>query len=110
MNYCVTLNVEIKGNQCLQLGDKHIIPWDYRDLIESSCGWTVVNEENIGLAKSFSTKLNKGIIELTQNREAYQRFEIRHGMGTINDVLKFYKELFKDCKDHPFAEIYGSVI
>jgi hypothetical protein len=110
MNYCVSLKVKIEGNRNLQLGDGHVLPWEYQDLIEASSGWIFVNGEDLGLAETFITKLEKGIIELSQHREDYQRYEVRHGMGTINEALIFYRNLLKDCREYPFADVFGSVV
>ena len=110
MDYCVSLKVKVEGNRNIQLGDEHILAQEYQDLIEASSGLVVVNGENLGLAKTFITKLEKGIIELSQHREDYQRYEICHGLGTIDEVLTFYKDLLKSCREHPFADVFGSIV
>ncbi|MBW7571990.1 hypothetical protein [Caproiciproducens faecalis] len=109
MKYQVFLRVYTKEGQWISVGEKHPIVWTVRDLISASCGWTVLNQENIGSAKAFIPLLQRGIIELTHHESDYSNFEAMHGLGTLKDTLEFYRDLLNDCIDHPFCELYGVV-
>ncbi len=110
MKYNVFLRMQLQEGQWVTLGDNHTIPWETRDLVAASSGWSIINQESVGLASSLVPKLEKGIWELTQSPDFYSQYEILHGLGTINDTLDFYKDLLQDCKDHPFTELYGNVV
>lgn len=109
MNYCVLLKLKIRENEWRKAGECHVISWNIRDLIAASSGWTILNEENFGPANSFLPVLQKGILELSQHAQAYIRFEVKHGVGTIRDTLLFYKGLLNDCKDYPLFDLYGYI-
>jgi len=42
--------------------------------------------------------------------ECYSLFELKHGIGAIDTMLKFYNELLKECREYPFAELSCKVI
>lgn len=109
MQYCVLLQLKIEENQWIHAGETHVVPWDFRDLIAASSGWIILNEENFGPANDFIPRLQKGVLELSQNPNSYKRFEVRHGFGTIQDTLLFYEGLLSDCKDHPLFDLYGYI-
>jgi|GEM_PF-962665 len=110
MKYRVLLRVKMQNDSWVAIGEEHTILWDTRDLITASSGWTVLNQEDAGSAGAFIPLLEKGIIELTQHELCYHNYEISHGLGTINDILKFYRNLLKACKEHPFTEVYGCIV
>ncbi len=110
MKYRIFLRMKIQESNWMTMGDNHIILWNIRDLIAASSGWFIMNEESVGLACALIPKLQKGILELTQSSNTYANYEISHGMGTIQDVLDFYKDLLKDCQQHPYTELFGSII
>jgi hypothetical protein len=109
MNYSIQLRVKMQNDNWIPLGDRYNISWDLRDLIEASCGWSVINCQTAGTASEFIPKLKKGILELTNHPQAYENYEIEHGLGTIKEVLTFYESFLSECQGHPFAEIYGCV-
>ncbi len=110
MDYRVFLRLKLQDGKWITMGEKHIIPWDMRDLIAASSGWSVMNQESSGLASAIVPKLEKGILELTQSPNVYSQYEILHGLGAIQDALKFYQNLLQDCKEHPFTELYGDIV
>lgn len=110
MIYSVLLRMQLQEDNWITMGEDHRISWDIRDLIEASSGWSVINDESMGLASSLAPRLEKGIWELTQNPDQYTHYEILHGLGTIRETLSFYQKLLQDCKDHPFTELYGNVV
>ena len=110
MDYCVSLRVKMKELEWITMGRNHCIPWTVGELVAASSGWTVINEEPMGLACSLVSDLQKGIMELTEHRDTYIGFEVKHGMGTIQEVLEFYQDLLKDCKEYPFTEVYGAIV
>ena len=110
MKYQVTLRVQLQEEKWVAMGEDHIILWDIRDLVAASSGWVVLNQKNIGLADAFIPVLEKGLWELTQHTHVYDDYEISYGPGTISDTTIFYRNLLKDCKEHPFTELYGSVV
>lgn len=109
MNYCVSLRIQLDGNQWMTVGKNHVIPWNVKDLIMASSGWTVINDDTAGAADSLTSNLQKGILELTNCPDRYIHYEVEHGIGTIKEVLKFYEGLLKDCKDHPYTKVYGQI-
>lgn len=110
MKYRVILQMDLSDSQRISLGNDHVFLWDTRDLIAASSGWIVLNQEDIGPAQSFIQLLERGILELTQSADSYQKYEVLHGLGTIRDTLRFYRELLEDCKEHPYTELYGQII
>jgi len=42
--------------------------------------------------------------------ERYSLFELKHGLGAIETMLKFYSGLLKECREYPFAELCCKVI
>ncbi|MGX8710120.1 hypothetical protein [Clostridium sp. KNHs216] len=110
MKYRVYLCVKMQSDKWVTIGGNHSILWDLRSLIEASSGWTVLNQEDIGPADSFIPRLEKGILELTQHTEAYRNYEVFYGIGTIDNAVAFYTGLLKDCKTHPFTELYGCIV
>jgi hypothetical protein len=110
MDYRILLRMQVQENQWVTLGESHIIRWNYRDLIAASSGWVLMNQISSGLATALLPKLNKGIMELTESKKSYDDFEIQFGPGTINEVLKFYQNLQKDCREHRYTEVYGSIV
>lgn len=109
MDYCVSLRVRADGDQWLTVGESHCIPWNVRDLITASSGWTVINDNTAGDADTLASDLQKGIWELTNCPDNYIHFEVEHGMGTIGEVLAFYKELLDDCRKYPYTSVYGKI-
>lgn len=110
MKYRVFLRMQMQEDKWMTMGESHIIPWDIRDLVAESSGWAIMNQQSSGLASALVPELQKGILELTQSPHVYNNFEIAHGLGTIKDVLQFYKELLQDCQRYPYTELYGSII
>ncbi len=110
MDYRVFLRLQLQEGKWITMGDNHIIPWDMRDLIAASSGWSVMNQESSGLASALVPKLEKGIWELTESPNLYYNYEISHGLGTIRETLEFYQNLLQDCREHPFTELYGDIV
>lgn len=110
MQYQVSLGKKLEDGGRVTFGALHTLPWDLRDLIELSSGWTIVNHQRADFASELVPKLEKGIMELSNRREAYSFFQVKHGMDTIDDTVNFFHGLLGDCKDYPFAELYGEVI
>lgn len=110
MEYNVVLRIKVRENSWIRIGEEHRILWETRGLIEASSGWTLLNQVGIGSAASLVPLFEKGIWELTQSADSYLSYEALFGMGTIRDTLEFYRNLLKDCKGHPYAELYGEVV
>lgn len=110
MNYLVSLQIQGNNNQNIRLGETHSILWDTRDLIYASSGLAVFNQQDIGPAKAMIPILEKGILELSQNTSSYARYDILFGLGTVKDVLEFYRGLLSDCMAHPYMELYGCIL
>lgn len=94
----------------MTLGKSFKILWENRDLIAASSGWIVFNQESIAPADSLIPTLEKGIFELTQRQNVYRGYEIKHGIGTVQETLDFYRELLAACKERPYAELYGKIV
>lgn len=109
MDYHVLLQIKIKDDQKIELGEGHHILWDVRDLIYASSGLAILNQQDIGSAKALVPMLQKGILELSQDPSSYAQYEILYGLGTIDDALAFYRSLLTDCIAHPYAELYGCI-
>jgi hypothetical protein len=92
------------------MGESHTVPWENRDLIAATSGWSVMNQEAISPASVLMPNLEKGIWELTNCPDCYVEFEVKHGLGTIKEVLLFYRGLLQDCLEHPFTELYGAIV
>lgn len=110
MNYSVSLRIKVDGNRWMTVGKDHVIPWNVKDLIMASSSWTVINDDTANEAESLIANLQRGILELTNSPDQYIHYEVEHGIGTRRDVLEFYKGLLKDCKEYPYARIYGHVV
>jgi len=110
MNYRVSLRMQVQENEWVTLGESHMILWNYRDLIAASSGWILMNQVSFGLATALLPELDKGIMELTESKNAYTEYEIHYGPGTICEVLEFYRGLQQDCRGHRYTEVYGSII
>lgn len=102
--------MKIQDHNWVTMGDPHTIPWDNRDLIAASSGWSVMNQQAISPASVLVPNLEKGILELTNRPDSYMEFEVKHGLGTIKDMLLFYRGLLQDCREHPFTELYGAIV
>lgn len=109
MNYSIFLQLKVHENECINMGKNHIISWDTRDLIEASSGWFIFNQDRVRLASELIPMLQKGILELTQDPQSYEYYEMIHGYGTIKSVLVFYGNLLEDCRQYPYAELHGSM-
>lgn len=109
MNYSIELRMELPEKEFVSMGELHTIPWENRDLVEASSGLSFVNGDSVGLASSIVAKLEKGIWELTNCPDCYQQYEVKHGLGTVKEMLAFYRNMLQDCRDHPFASLYGEV-
>jgi len=110
LNFSILLRMQLQEGKWVTMGDTHIIPWENRDLITASSDWSVMNQEVVRPASVLIPKLEKGIWELSNCPDCYQEYEVKHGIGTIVDMLKFYRDLLQDCLEHPFAELYGSLV
>lgn len=110
MYYHIILRIKLKDDDWMTIGNEHKIPWDTRNLIEASSGWTMLNQQSVGAASAFIPYLEKGILELTNSESDYLDYEVQHGLGTIRDTLEFYKTLLEDCKAHPYSELYGNIV
>lgn len=108
VNYQGFLRVRIQKNELATIGNKHSFSWETRSLVEASSGWTVLNQGAKPIAETVPL-LEHGILELTQNRQSYLSYEIQFGIGTIDSTLEFYRALLEDCRQYPFAELYGCV-
>lgn len=109
MKYRIYLRVKVQEDNWVTIGENHDILWDYRDFINASCGWRIINQENLGKASDLIPKLRRGIIELEDSPETYLEFERAHGLGTTDSVLQFYKALINDCERYPFSDLCGCV-
>lgn len=110
MEYCVVLRIKVQENNWILVGDNHKTLWEIRGLIEETSGWTILNQEKIGSAASLIPLFEKGIWELTKSADSYLSYEVLGGLGTIQDTLKFYRNLLDDCREHPYAELYGEIV
>lgn len=110
MEYRVVLRVKVRQNNWIPVGDEHRTLWEIRGLIEGSSGWTLLNQETIGLAASLISLFERGILELSNSPDSYLSYEVLGGLGTIQDTLEFYRSLLKDCREHPYAELYGEIV
>ncbi|HVI41888.1 MAG TPA: hypothetical protein VM577_14655 [Anaerovoracaceae bacterium] len=109
MKYRFYLRLKLQDDNWVEVGNRHEIEWDNRDLIKASSGWLIVNQEKIGTASDLIPKLHKGIIELKNSSETYMEYELNHGLGTIKNVLAFYEELLQDCNQFPYTELCGCI-
>lgn len=109
MDYHISLRMKLKEDNWVRMGETHVVPWNTRDLIAATSGWSIMNQESAGLASELVPYLEKGIWELANRPEQYIHYEIEHGVGTIKEILKFYTDLLQDCREHPFTELYGAV-
>jgi len=109
MKYSFSLRLKIQEEKWIVMGDKHIITWEIRDLITASSGWFIIHQGSKKFASELIPILQKGIFELTELRQKYNIYEALHGLGTIESVIKFYKELLVDCLQYPYTELYGCV-
>ena len=109
MKYRFYMRLNIPDGNSVKVGNIHEIQWDTRDLIKASSGWMIVNQEKAADASDLIPKLHKGILELKNSSEAYFKYELNHGFGTIKNTLAFYEDLLQDCKQYPFAELCGTV-
>lgn len=110
MTYRAYLRIELQKGQWMTLGEPHILPWKMRDLVGAASGWEIMNQQSAGNAAALIPKLNRGILELTNNASQYIILEVGHGIGATRTVLQFLKSLLKDCESHPFTEVYGELI
>lgn len=109
MKYGFSLRLKLQEKKWMVMGEKHIISWEIRDLITASSGWFIIHQDRAKLASELVPILRKGILELTQPNQKYSIYEALYGYGTIESVLKFYKELLYDCLQYPYTELYGYV-
>ena len=109
MKYRFYLRVRLQNDSWVKVGESHEIQWDIRDLIKASSGWLIVNQEKIGMASDFVPMLHKGIMELQNSSDTYREYEMTLGLGTIKNVLSFYKGLLHDCQKYPYTELCGCV-
>jgi hypothetical protein len=107
--YRLYLRVRLQDDNWVIVGESHEIQWDTRDLINASSGWFIVNQDKIGMASDFIPKLHRGIMELQNSSETYRDYEMMLGLGTIKNVLFFYKGLLNDCQKYPYTELCGCV-
>ncbi len=110
MKYSIFLQLKTGENNWTDMGQKHIISWETRDLIEASSGWFIINQDRVRHASELIPMLQKGILELTQDPETYEYYEMVHGYGTIKRVLVFFHNLLEDCRQYPYAELHGEMI
>lgn len=110
MIYHILFRLKMQEQDWMTLGKSFQVLWESRDLIAASSGWIVFNQESIAPAYSLIPTLEKGIFELTQRQSDYRGYEIRHGIGTIREILDFYRELLVACEEHPYAELYGKIV
>lgn len=110
MNYSISLRMKLQEGKWVPMGETHLVPWDNRDLIAATSGWSVMNDEVINPVSVLLPNLEKGIWELTNCPSCYMQYEVKHGLGTIEETLKFYRSLLQDCREHPFTELYGSIV
>jgi len=108
MKYYFYLRIKMPDGTWAKVGNTHEISWDARDLIKSSSGWMIVNQEIVGTASEFIPKLHKGIEELKNSSEKYWEYELHLGLGTLKKVTDFYEGLLQDCRQYPFSELCGS--
>jgi hypothetical protein len=109
MKYYFYLRLNMPDGTWTRVGTTHEILWDNRDLIKASSGWLIVNREKAGVASDMIPRLHKGIVELKDSSEVYQKYELSHGLGTIKEITAFFEGLLQDCRQYPFAEVCGSV-
>lgn len=110
MKYQFFITWKVQENNWVVMGEKHVIPWDVRDLISASSGWFIVNEGCIGKASVMIPMLQKGLTQLTDSAVDYADYETRHGLGTIENVRVFYESLLRDCMRYPNYELCGSMV
>ena len=110
MKFQIVLGKKVENDGWIGLGTPHLVPWEIRDLAEASAEWTMINQSEAVAATRLIPKLEKGIFNLMNRREHYSLFELKHGMGTMDTMLKFYSGLLKECREYPFAELCCKVV
>ena len=109
MKYSIFLRLKMQDNKWLTMGARHTIPWDTRELIAKSSGWLIMNSETMGKANELIPKLQKGILELSQNPNNYKNHDTPTETSIVEGTLDFYYQLLKDCQRYPYTDIYGKV-
>lgn len=110
MQFQILLGKKVENNGWVSLGTPHFVPWEMRDLAEASAEWTMINHSRVSAAAELIPKLEKGVFNLINRPERYSLFELKHGIGAINTMHRFYSGLLKECKEYPFAELCCKVI
>jgi len=110
MQFQILLGKKVENNRWISLGTPHLVPWEMRDLAEASAEWTMINQSRAAAATELIPKLEKGVFNLINSSERYSLFELKHGLGAIETMLKFYSGLLKECREYPFAELCCKVI
>lgn len=109
MNYQFYIKLDVQENKEVKLSENHIISWNVRDLVSASSEWFIVNEGCIGKASTMIPVLQKGITQLKYFAKDYTKYEAMHGLGTIENVLKFYQSLLRDCMRYPNFLLCGEL-
>ncbi|MCI1966336.1 MAG: hypothetical protein LKJ17_09460 [Oscillospiraceae bacterium] len=109
MQYRVVLRIQVQENHWIKVGDDHKTLWEIRGLIEDTSGWVLLNQEKLGSTESLVPMFEKGILRLQNSPDSYLSYEAIGGMGTIQNTVEFYQNLMKDCREHPYAELYGEI-
>ncbi|MPM75699.1 hypothetical protein SDC9_122693 [bioreactor metagenome] len=110
MQFQILLGKKMENNRWISLGTPHLVPWEMRDLAEASAGWTMINQSRAAAATELIPKLETGVFNLMNRPECYSLFELKHGIGAIDTMLKFFSGLLKECREYPFAELSCKVI
>lgn len=109
MSYDIDFKVKVEGlDKYICVSDGLNITWNVHELILKSSGWDILNNKNNGKAEDIGKMIEKGIMELESNHEHYKKYEAKNGWGTIEDTLRFYKNLLEECKEFPFAYVFVS--
>lgn len=114
MGYDISFRVKVEGvDRYIPVGDCDAnITWNVGEMIRKSTGLEWENEANNGLVKDIIPYIESGYAKLTQNPEAWKKYEAPNGWGTVNGCIHFFQrileswEMFKSYYEtRDFADI-----
>lgn len=113
MSYDINFRVKVEGvDQYVPVGSCLAnITWNVREIITRSTGLPWLNEKNNGFCSEVIPMINKGYWELVNSPEKYKKYESPNGYGTVDGVIRFFKEIldswtnFKRCHDEELVDV-----
>lgn len=101
MSYDIDFKVKVEGiDQYVSVGSCPAnITWNVIEIITRSTGLPWLNEKNNGLCSEVIPMINKGYWELINNPEKYKKYEPPNGYGTVDGVIRFFKEILDSWAD-----------